>query len=255
MDDREMSLSDHLTELRNRLIVVLAAVTVAFLAGFFISRPVLRWLIERADVKHIIVTGVPEAFFALLKIDLVMALIVTSPLTLYEIAAFVMPGLTHKEKKVVAALVGPGLLLFLAGMSAGFFLFVPIVLHVMLGFVGNGLEEYWTIGNYLSFVINLSLPFGFVAELPLVAGVLAHVGLIDPGIFRRYRRYAVLMAFLIAAILAPPDALSMVVMALPIYLIYEISAFVARVFYRPSADDEEPSQDIALLETPGDDSR
>ncbi|MDA8194097.1 MAG: twin-arginine translocase subunit TatC [Thermaerobacter sp.] len=233
MHDREMSLTDHLTELRKRLMTVLVTVAVLFLGGFFVTKPVVHWLILRAHVKRIIVTGVPEAFFALLKVDLVMSLVLASPIILYQAAAFILPGLTEVERKVVAAVLGPGLLLFLSGMAAGFFLFVPVVLHVMLTFVGGGIEEYWSIGNYLSFVVNLTVPFGFVAELPLVAGVLARQGVVSPKLFRRYRRYAILIAFLISAILAPPDALSMIVMAMPLYLVYEVSGLVTRLLYRP----------------------
>lgn len=198
----------------------------------------MHWLILRGHVKRIIVTGVPEAFFALLKVDLVMALVVTSPLILYHAASFVMPGLTPRERKVVGVILAPGLVLFIAGMAGGFFIFVPIVLHVMKLFVSGGIQEYWSIGNYLSFIINLTIPFGFVAELPLVAGVLANQGMLTPQFFRRYRRHAVLVAFLISGILAPPDATSMIVMAIPIYLVFEVSGLVARVFYRQPTDGE-----------------
>lgn len=233
MDDREQSISEHLTELRSRLTVSLVVVGVFFIAGFFIARPVLNWLVERAHVKHIIVIGVPEAFFALLKVDLMMSLVVASPVLLYELAAFVLPGLTSAERRVVGVVVGPGLALFLAGMAAGFFFFVPLVLHVMLTFVGKGISEYWTLSNYLNFITYLTVPFGFLAELPLLSGIMAHLGLIEPSMFRRYRRYAVVVAFLVAAIIAPPDALSMLIIGGAIYVVYEVSHGVARVFYRP----------------------
>lgn len=228
-----MTLSEHLTELRNRLGLSLAVVGVLFLGGFFVSQRVLDWLVHRAHVKHIIVTGVPEAFFALIKIDLIMALVVASPLLLYQVAAFVFPGLTQTERRVVAVVAGPGLALFLVGMAVGFWVFVPLVLHVMLKFVGHGISEFWTLSNYLNFVVYLTVPFGILAEMPLVSGVLAHLGIIDPAMLRRYRRYAIVVSFLIAAIVAPPDAISMLVIGGAIYLVYELSCVVARVFYRP----------------------
>lgn len=235
MDDREMSLTEHLTELRKRITVVIATVGVFFLAGFFVSRPVLHWLVERAHVKHIVVIGVPEAFFALIKVDLMMSLVAASPLILYEAAAFVLPGLTDTERRVVGAVVGPGLLLFLAGMAGGFFIFVPLVLHVMLKFVGQGVSEYWSLSNYINFITYLTIPFGFLAELPLLAGILSHLGLVQPSMFRRYRRYAIVLAFLLAAIIAPPDALSMLIIGSAIYMVYEVSHVVARIFYRPDS--------------------
>lgn len=232
-DDREMSLTEHLDELRNRILLVLAVLGAAFLAGFFFTKPVLHWLILRSQLTHLIVTGVTEAFFSLLKVDLAMAAVVVSPLVFYQAAAFVFPGLTPPERRVVKSLLFPGLLLFLGGMALGFFVFVPVVLHVMLSYTGNGILPMWTLSNYLGFVIDLTVPFGIVMEMPLLAGAFARLGLLDPSLFRRFRRYAVLIAFFISAILAPPDALSMAVMAVPIYLIYELSYVIAKFSYRP----------------------
>jgi sec-independent protein translocase protein TatC len=241
MTDREMSITEHLTELRNRLFIVIGVVAVVFLVGFFFTRPVLHWIIVHTPVHHVIVTGVTEAFFALMELDFVMALILTSPLILYEIASFILPGLTRVERHVVGIVVGPGLALFLVGTAGGYFIFVPIVLHVMLSFTGNGIDPMWRLGSLLSFIIDLSVPFGIVAELPLVSGVLAHMGLLQPSMFSRYRRYAILIAFFIAAILAPPDAMSMTLMAIPIYLVYEVSALVARLSYKASGVSVTPS--------------
>ncbi len=227
-----MPLTEHLTELRNRIGITVAVVGVLFLGGFFFARRVMDWLVHRAHVKHIIVTGVPEAFFSMIKIDLIMALVVASPVILYQTAAFIFPGLTKTERRVVAIVTGPGLGLFLLGMAAGFWIFVPLVLHVMLKFVGGGVSEYWTLSNYLNFIVYLTVPFGFLAELPLVAGVLSHFGIVAPASLRRYRRYALVLSFLIAAIVAPPDAISMIVIGSAIYLVYEVSVLVARIFYR-----------------------
>jgi sec-independent protein translocase protein TatC len=128
--------------------------------------------------------------------------------------------------------IGPGLLLFVAGLAGGFFWIVPVVLRIMLSFTGHGIQALFTISNLLSFIINLTLPFGIVAEMPLIAGVLAWFGILTPRWVEHQRRYAVLIAFLIAAILAPPDAFSMILMAVPIYLVYELSALVVRVVWR-----------------------
>ena len=232
MQDKKMILSDHLSELRRRLVMVLVVVGVLFLAGFFVARPVLHWLIVRAAVRHIIVIGVPEAFVALLRVDFMMAVILGSPVILYQAVAFVWSGLTDRERVVVGSVMGPGLGLFLLGMGIGFLVFVPLVLHVMLSFVGEGLSEYWTITNYLNFVVFLTIPFGFMAETPLLAGVLARMGVLEPRMMRRYRRYAMVIAFLIAAIVAPPDALSMTVIGSALYLVYELSAIVVYLAYR-----------------------
>ncbi len=241
MNDKRMTVTEHLTELRNRLFVMLGTVAIIFLVGFFYTRPVLHWIITHTPVHHVIVTGVTEAFFALIQLDLAMSLILASPLLLYEIAAFILPGLTATERRVVGVITGPGLILFIIGVAVGYFVFIPIVLRVMLSFTGNGIEPLWRLGSLLSFIIDLSVPFGIVAELPLISGVLSHLGLVHPTTFSRYRRYALLLSFFIAAILAPPDALSMTLMAVPIYLVYEVSALVARFTYKAPESTDGPN--------------
>lgn len=227
-----MPLEDHLTELRTRLITMVATLGGAFIACYFVSRPTLYWMLATVGAHHVIVVGVTEAFFSILKVDLMLALAVSSPVIFYQLSAFIVPGLLPHERRLVAWVTAPGLVLFLAGMAGGFFLIVPTVLRIMVSFTGHGIVERFTLSSVLSFIINLTLPFGVIAELPLLGGVLARMGLLSPAWFGRQRRYAILIAFTIAAILAPPDALSMIIMAVPIYLVYELTALVARVMWR-----------------------
>jgi sec-independent protein translocase protein TatC len=252
MQDREMPLEEHLEELRRRIFTMLVAVLAGFLAGYFVARPILHWVMTRVGVHHVVAIGVTETFFALLKVAFFVGMVLASPVILYQLAAFILPGLLPHERRVLYYVFGPGLVLFMAGMAGGFFWIVPLVLRIMVSFTGGGITAMFSISSLLSFVINLTLPFGIVAELPLVAGVLARLGIVTPTWLERQRRYAVLLAFLMAAILAPPDALSMILMAIPIYLVYELSALVVRVMWRAresrsdalafgGADDEGPS--------------
>ncbi len=247
-----MSLTAHLTELRNRLFVMIGTVAVLFMVGFFFVHPILNWMVRHTPVHRVIVTGVTEAFVALIEVDLVMALIVASPLILYEVAAFVLPGLTKTERKVLITVAGPGLVLFVLGLAAGYFWVVPLVLKIMLSFTGSTIKPLWRLGSLLSFIIDLSIPFGILAEFPLISGVLARLGILNPRIFRRYRRYAIFVVFVISAIIAPPEASAMVLMAIPIYLMFELSALVARIFYRaPGSTDDGDGE--SLMRYDGDD--
>ena len=232
MDDREIPLSDHLEELRHRIFVIAGTVLAGFVAAYFVARPVLRWILRVVGAHHVVAVGVTETFFAILEVAFILGLVAASPVILYQMAAFVLPGLTAQERRIVSIVFVPGLGLFVAGCAAGFFLIVPTVLRIMLSFTGQGITALFTISSVMQFILTLTLPFGLVAELPLVAGVLAYLGILAPGWFERQRRYAIVIAFGIAAILAPPDALSMILMAIPIYLIYELSAVVVRVAYR-----------------------
>ncbi len=233
MIDGEMSLEAHLQELRGRLIVVLGVVGGLFIVGYFAAKPILYWLIAHSLVHRLVVIGVTEAFFGVVRIDVVASLAVASPVILYEAAAFVFPGLTSSERRLVRWSLIPAWFLFFAGASLGFFGFVPVVLRIMLSFTGHGIRSLWTLSNYLSFVLDLSVPLGFVAELPLFAGLLSYAGILPPSLFARYRRQAIFAAFFVAAALAPPSALSMLLMAGPVYGIYELSHLVARIVYRP----------------------
>jgi len=240
MNDGEMPLADHLEELRHRLLIMVVALLVAFIGSYFVARPVLHWMLNTVGVHRVIVVGVTEAFFGILKVAFMLALAAASPVIFYQLAAFVTPGLLPHERRLVAVVAVPGLLLFVAGMAGGFFLIVPTVLRIMVGFTGGGIVERFTLSSVLSFIINLTLPFGVIAELPLLGAVLARMGLLSPAWFARQRRYAIFIAFAIASILAPPDALSMILMAVPIYLVYELTALVARLAWRArarSADD------------------
>ena len=232
MIDREMPLEEHLAELRRRIFIMGAALLVGFIGSYFVARPVLDWMLRVAGLHRVIVVGVTEAFFSMLKVALILAVAVSSPIWVYQITAFVAPGLKPSERRVVGLVTVPGLLLFLAGMAAGFFWIVPAVLRIMVSFTGGMIVQRFTLSSVLAFLIGLTIPFGVIAELPLAGGALSRLGIVSPGWYARQRRYAILMAFTIAAILAPPDALSMILMAGPIYLVYELTAVVARLAWR-----------------------
>ena len=229
-----MPLLDHLEELRGRIFKGLLALVGGFVIGYLVAHPVLRYIIFVSGVQHVQVLDVAEAFFAIIKLALIIGFVIASPVIFYQAAAFVLPGLLPRERRILAVVFVPGVLLFAAGMAAGFYLVVPPVLRIMLSFAGPGIATNIRLQSLLAFVIGLSFPLGFVAELPLVSGVLANLGLVTPRWFGRQRRYAVLLAFVAAAIITPPNtALAMLAVGVAIYAIYELSAIVVRFAYRP----------------------
>ncbi|MDA8199754.1 MAG: twin-arginine translocase subunit TatC [Thermaerobacter sp.] len=235
--DREMPLEDHLAELRHRIFIMGGALLVAFIGSYFVARPVLIWMLHTVGLHRVIVVGVTEAFFSMLKVAFILAVAASSPIWVYQMAAFVVPGLLPHERRLLAIVAVPGLLLFVAGLAGGFFLIVPTVLRIMASFTGGAIVQRFTLSSVLAFMIGLTLPFGVIAELPLIGGALSRMGLVSPAWYARQRRYAILVAFTIAAILAPPDALSMILMAVPIYLVYELTALVARLAWRGGPPD------------------
>ena len=239
-----MPLTAHLEELRWRLIKSLGAVGLAFLVcyGFadelfiFLTQPLIA---GNAGKVTLIGTGVAEAFFIKLKVGLIAAVFLASPAILYQLWQFIAPGLLDKEKHYVRPFVGFGSVFFVAGAAFCYELVFP------LGFAFF-LDQYKTIGvdpsirisEYLSFVSGMLLAFGVTFEMPLVVFFLARIGLVTHRTLLHYGRYAVLVIFIVAAILTPPDVASQVLMAIPLLLLYAISVGVAYMVARPRAKAE-----------------
>ena len=243
-DDRTMPLMGHLEELRARLIKALVAIGVAFLPTYafanylfvFLTQPLQR---ATANPVTLIGTGPAEAFFTKLKVAFIAALFVASPVGFYQLWQFVVPGLYEQEKRYVLPFVFFGTLFFLLG--AGF-------CHVVVLPVGYAffLEQYQSIGvqatlrisEYLSFTARMLLAFGVTFELPVLAFFFARVGLITHTTLLGFSRYAVVLIFIVAAVLTPgPDVASQLLLAGPLLLLYGLSIGVAYMFgKRPTPD-------------------
>jgi len=233
-----MSIFEHLEELRRRLFIALMALVAATAAAFGFAGRLLAWL-ERP------LNGVPlhylhplEPLFALLKISVAAGLIVASPVILYQAIAFVLPALTGRERRLMLAYLPAAVLLFLGGLAFGFFVFVPLVIQAMFRFTGPLLQATLTIGEYTSFLISFMLPFGVVFELPVVVTLLVRLGVLTPETLAGGRRWALLVSALIAAVFAPPDPVTPLIMAAPIYALYEVSVWIARIVARRTKESQ-----------------
>ncbi len=236
-DDRTMPLTGHLEELRWRLISSLLAVGIAFLPCYFFANVLFEFLtrplhLAVSEQLTLIGTGVVEAFFTKLKVSFIAALFIAIPVVLYQVWQFVAPGLYAHEQRYVWPFIGFGSLFFLLG--AGFC--YAIVLPVGYAFF---LEEYKSIGvqptlrvsEYLTFTSRMLLAFGVTFELPVLAFFFARVGLITHRTLLGFFRYAVLVIFILAAVLTPgPDVASQLLLAGPLLLLYGVSIGVAYIF-------------------------
>jgi sec-independent protein translocase protein TatC len=234
--DAKMPLTEHLEELRSRIIRSLIAVSAAFVATYnfadwlfaFLTRP----LIEQADRQvQLIGTGVTEAFFTKLKVSLIAAVFLASPLLFYQAWQFVAPGLYDHEKRYARPFVLFATLFFMLGAVFCYYVVFPLGYAFFLA-------EYRTIGvsaairisEYLSFASRMLLAFGVTFEMPVVTFFLARLGLVTHRTMISYARYAVLVIFIVAAILTPPDVASQLLMAIPLLLLYLLSVLVAYFF-------------------------
>lgn len=225
LDDANMSLVDHLRELRFRLIrslygIILGMGVALYYAGQLmdiIRRPVQPYL----PSGGLVFTGVLDKFLAHIKIGLFGGIILSCPFWLYHVWKFISPALYEKERKYLVGFIVAGSLLFAAGCSFVYFLVFPAAFQFLFTFGGTTDLPMITLNEYISFFTLTTIMFGVAFEMPLILVVLALIGLIDAKFLREKRRYAIVLMALISAIITPPDALSMIMMLVPLVIMYE----------------------------------
>lgn len=256
-----MSLMDHLRELRTRILYSLAAVFVAFLACWAVVEPVFNILTKPLlDVlpagSTAMYTTLPEAFFTRMYIAFIVGLFVASPFIFYQIWSFISPGLYEEEKHFILPIAFISALFFIAG---GLFCYYIVFKYAFAFFVSFATEDIVAmpkISDYLDFVLKLVLAFGFIFEMPIFAFFLSRMGIVTAKKMRSARRYAVLVIFIVAAILTPPDVVSQLLMAVPMLVLYEVSILVAALFGKKVEEkpqEEEEAEDADYDEEYADD--
>jgi sec-independent protein translocase protein TatC len=235
LDKSKAPLLDHLVELRRRLLWCVLALAVAFGVCLWQARPIFGFLAQplvnamegMPGGPRLIYTGIFEAFFAEIKVAFFAALMVSFPFLANQIWGFVAPGLYSKEKKAFAPFLIMTPFLFLAGAALAYYFCMPLALHFLLGYSGNiggaQAEALPGIGNYLSFVMRFLFGFGIAFLLPVLLMLLEAAGLVTRLQLKKGRRYAIVIAFVIAAVLTPPDVISQLLLAIPLLLLYEFS--------------------------------
>ncbi len=235
-----MGLLDHLGELRRRLTRIVIIVLLGFfgfygiaeIAYAYLALPLTQLLPEGSTLIY---TSPQGAFFTYLKVSLMLSVIGTSPLTFYQLWAFIAPGLYKEEQHAIIPLALFSALFFISGAAFCYFLVFPIAFKFFLGFTTETIIPMISVEEYLSFALKLVIAFGLVFEMPLFSYFLAKLRLLTPQGMRKYRKYAILAIFCIAAILTPPDVFSQILMAMPMIILYEVSIYIAKVA-RSSAD-------------------
>jgi len=242
----EETFISHLVELRDRL--VKAAIGVAIVCGAlmlwpgpamiydFLAAPMLASLPPGAKM---IATGVAAPFLVPMKVTLVLALLVALPWVFYQIWAFIAPGLYAHEKRLVLPLVISSSLLFIAGVAFCYFFVFGRVFHFISNFAPASIAVMPDIENYLDFVMSMCLAFGATFEVPVVVVILVRMGFVTVEKLKSIRPYAIVGAFVIAAVVTPPDAVSMLALAVPMCLLFELGLLLAPVFVRVSQAPEE----------------
>ena len=237
-DNAQETFLSHLFELRDRLVRSLVAVLVAFLPSFFyaselydlVAMPMIRTLPEGAKM---IATGVITPFFIPMKISLVVAFLVALPYVLYQAWAFVAPGLYAHEKRLVLPLVVSSTVLFFLGMAFCYFFVFGTVFSFIAQFAPKSITVAPDIEAYFNFVLGMFIAFGVTFEVPVVVVVLVMTGMISVDKLKEIRSFVIVGAFIVAAIVTPPDVVSQLMLAIPLCLLYEVGIFVARFVEKP----------------------
>ena len=235
IEDEKMPFTRHLEELRKRIVVCSIAIGIGFIISYGFKEKIFHYLtiplisVMQADDK-LIFTGLPEAFFTYLKVSLLSGLMLAAPVLLYQFWIFVAPGLYDKERKLLIPIVFLSSFFFIGGALFGYFIVFPFGFKFFLGFASETIKALPSMREYLSFSSKLLLAFGLVFELPLVITFLARLGIVTVEFLKKNRKYALLLFFVFAAILTPPDVVTQIMMAFPLMLLYEISILGARVF-------------------------
>jgi len=255
----EMGLLSHLIELRDRLLRMVFAVGVVFLCLFpfagqiwdVLSEPLSRY----ASMQAINIT---DTFFIPFKVCLLLSVIITAPFWLYQIWAFVAPGLYKHEKRLVSPLLISSTALFYLGIAFAYFVVLPLVFGFFYRVAPEGVDVVPDIGSFLGFVITIFIAFGIAFEVPVATVLLVSIGVTTPDKLTEIRPYFIVGAFIIGMFLTPPDIISQTLLAVPMWLLFEVGIFFSRIFLKrkgefSKAAEERYMQDDAQAEAAADD--
>ena len=221
----EQPLRDHLQEFRKRLIICLVVVAIAALACYNYVDDIIALLSGPAGKLYFM--NPSEVFFTYMEIALYAGILFTLPVVLYEVWAFVAPALWPEERRAVLVILPTAVILFYVGLVFAYYLVIPAAVTFFMGFATQTLQPMFSLESYLSFILALTLPFGFIFELPLIVVFLAKIGLVTGDFLKGKRKILIVIAFIFAAVVSPTtDIFTQTMIAVPLIVLYEISLFI-----------------------------
>lgn len=233
--DEEREFTEHFDELRKRILTVMYFFVAALFVGFFFSKPLIYRMQNAPWTENIQMHAfqVTDPLRIYLVVIVIIAFIIILPVILYQLWAFITPGLYEKERKVTLSYIPIAMVLLLLGMSFAYFIVVPYI----IGFTFDlsfemGIETTIGINEYFAFLFRTVLPFGVIFQLPVIVLFLTQLGIITPMFLKKNRKYAYFIMFVLAALIAPPDLMTHLLLTVPMIILYEISIYVSKIGYR-----------------------
>jgi sec-independent protein translocase protein TatC len=222
MEDKELNVVDHLDELRKRLMISVAAFLVFFVVGFLFVEDIYQFFVQDLDIK-LIVLGPSDIVWIYFMIATVIAIAGTIPVLATQIWLFVKPALKPIEQRVTLSYIPALFILFVVGLLFGYFVIFPIVLNFLIDLSADMVVTNFTADKYFRFILNMTIPFGILFLMPVVTMFLTSLGIINPFVLSKIRRYAYFVLVVVAVVISPPDIMSDFLVMVPLLFLYEIS--------------------------------
>jgi len=245
MNEKGLTLIEHIDEIRKRLMIVVVFFVIAVLGSFFLAKPLIHFLQYSEEAKSLTLNAftITDPIMIYLKVIMFIALVITSPIILYQLWSFVSPGLHEKERKATLSYIPFTFFLFIGGILFSYKVLFPYIINFMILLSADlDINQVIGINEYFNFLFQITVPFGIIFQLPIVLLFLTRLGMVTPMMMVKVRKYAYFVLFVIAAFITPPDIFSHLLVTLPLFLLYEISVMVSRVGYKKYLKSEQTRQ-------------
>ncbi|KUP04323.1 preprotein translocase subunit TatC [Bacillus coahuilensis m2-6] len=235
MSQNEMTLVEHIDELRKRLMIVVVFFLLTLIGSFFLAGPLITYLQHADEAKDLTMNAfrVTDPLKIYFEMVMFLGIVFTLPVILYQLWSFVSPGLLERERKATLSYIPIAFFLFLLGLAFSYFILFPYVVTFMMGISENlNIQQVIGITEYFEFLFQITIPFGFLFQLPVVMLFLTRLGIITPMFMSKMRKYAYFILFVIAAFITPPDIMSHLMVTVPLFILYEISIWICKIGYK-----------------------
>ncbi len=235
---KKMDYMNHLQEIRKRIAYTFIYFFITIILGFIVANPIIHWL--KPDVLEWNMFALLDALSVYIKVATLIGFALSFPFFLYQIWAFIRPGLKEKERKIALRFIPISFLLFALGLSFGYFVLFPMILQFMVNITAaSGASLVLGLKQYFSFLFGIIVPVSLLFELPVIVIFLTRIGILNPLRLSKFRKFAYLLLVIIAALITPPELITEILVAIPLIILYEISVWLSRIVYKKQLTEEE----------------